>query len=123
MRNRISLIKEDRIWDLRKQGYDYDSIARIANVSPSLTKVIRRVRRRPSADKDPIKKGRKSGWMSDAQIDEIRRRRSKGETYLSIAKSFDVTHGCIWQICNGKTYVTAESDQGYQFNFSNRLTA
>ena len=119
MKQRISLAKEDRIWHLRSQGYDYESIARIVNVSPALTEVIRRIRRRPPIEKDPIKRGRKAGWMSDAQIEEIKRRKAAGETLLSIAKSFDVSEGCIWSICKGMTYKTPESS--YKFDFSNRL--
>ena len=117
---RISLVKEDRIWDLRVQGYDYDSIARIVNVHPSLTDVIRRIRRRPPVEQDPIKRGRKAGWMSDSQIEEIKRRRAAGETLLSIAQRFDVSEGCIWQICAGRTYRESEG-KGYSFDFSNRL--
>lgn len=120
MKQRISLIKEDRIWDLRAQGYDYDSIARIVNVHPKLTGVIRRIRRRPPVEQDPIKRGRKAGWMSDAQIEEIRYRKAAGETLRSIATSFDVSEGCIWQICAGRTYREPES-KGYSFDFSNRL--
>lgn len=119
MKQRISLVKEDRIWDLRTQGYDYESIARIVNVHPKLTDVIRRVRRRPPLEQDPIKRGRKAGWMSDAQIEEIKRRRAEGETLRLIAKSFDVSEACIWQICAGRTYQTPESS--YRFDFSNRL--
>jgi len=120
MKQRISLVKEDRIWDLRTQGYDYDSIARIVNVHPGLTDVIRRIRRRPPIEQDPIKRGRKIGWMSDAQIEEIKRRRSNGETLLTIAKSFDVSESCICDICKGRTYREPES-KGYSFDFSNRL--
>lgn len=117
---RISLVKEDRIWDLRSQGYDYDSIARIVNVHPKLTHVIRRIRQRPPLEKDPIKRGRKAGWMSDAQIEQIKHRKAAGETLLSIAKSFDVSETCIWQICAGQTYRESEG-KGYSFDFSNRL--
>lgn len=120
MRQRISLIKEDRIWDLRSQGYDYDSIARIVNVHPKLTNVIRRIRRRPSLEQDPIRRGRKAGWMSDSQIEEIKSRKAAGETLRSIAASFHVSEGCIWQICTGRTYREPES-RGYTFDFSNRL--
>ena len=120
MKQRISLIKEDRIWDLRAQGYDYDSISRIVNVHPSLTGVIRRIRRRPPVEQDPIKRGRKAGWMSDAQIEEIRYRKAAGETLRSIAASFDVSESCICNICKGRTYRESES-KGYTFDFSNRL--
>ena len=118
MKQRISLVKEDRIWDPRSQGYDYDSISRI--VHPALTGVLRRIRRRPPLEQDPIKRGRKMGWMSDAQIDEIKSRRAAGETLLSIARSFDVSESCICHICKGRTYREPES-KGYTFDFSNRL--
>lgn len=121
MRHRISLVKEDRIWDLRTQGYDYDSIARIVNVHPCLTEVIRRVRRRPPVEQDPIRRGRKAGWMSDSQVNEVKRRRATGETLLSLSKAFHVSEGCISDICKGRTYRTPESEQGYSFDFSNRL--
>ena len=126
-RNRISIPKEDRIWDLRCQGYDYDSIARIANIPLGSTcRVIQRVRQRPPLSKDPIKRGRKSGFLSDRQVHEIRLRWRCGETQLSIAKEFGLHESSINKICSQKTYCEPCNDDtcdGYPFTFTNRLVA
>lgn len=125
-RTNISIPKEDRIWDLRCQGYDYDSIARITNVSLSSPgKVIRRVRRRPPFELDPIKRGRKIGFLSDSQIAEIRYRRSIGHTLEQIAKDYDLHFTSISKIANMQSYRKPCDDgtsSGYPFSFSNRLT-
>lgn len=119
MRGRISLVKEDRIWQLREQGYCYDSIARIVNCSPGLTVVIRRIRNRPPEHMDPIRRGRYRNWLSDAQVDDIRKRNRQGETYLSIGKSYDMSEHSIGLICRYQSYREPESK--YPFEFSNRL--
>lgn len=124
-RRHVSIPKEDRIWDLRCQGYDYDSIARITNVCVTTPgRVIRRVIRRPPLSKDPIKRGRRSGFLSDRQIYEIRLRYRLGETQTSIAKEFGLEPTSISKICCNKTYMEPCQDdtiEGYRFNFSNRL--
>jgi DNA-binding CsgD family transcriptional regulator len=126
-RSRISIPKEDRIWDLRCQGYDYDSIARIVNISRGApSKVIRRVRQRPPMSKDPIKRGRKAGFLSDHQINQIRLRHKLGETYACIAKDFNLHETAIGKICRQVTYSDNCNDEtlsGYSYDFSNRLTA
>jgi hypothetical protein len=77
MRNRVSIVKEDRIWQLRCQGYDYDSIGSIVNCNPCyMTIVLRRVRRRPPIEVDPVKRGRRSNFLSDNQVEDIRMRQS-----------------------------------------------
>ncbi len=125
-RGRISIPKEDRIWDLRCQGYDYDTIARIANVSVSTpSRVVRRVMRRPPLHKDPIKRGRKQGFFSDRQIYDIRLRARLGERQNDIAKEFGVDVTSINKICCFRTYLEPcqdETVEGYKFNFGNRLT-
>lgn len=125
-RGRVSIPKEDRIWSLRCQGYDYDSIARITNVSTSTPgKVIRRVMRRPPMEKDPIKRGRVLGFLSDRQIYEIRLRHKLGEKQADIAKEYDLHVTSINKICLNKTYLNQCDDEtfsGYPFSFSNRLT-
>jgi hypothetical protein len=125
-RRHVSIPKEDRIWDLRCQGYDYDSIARITNVCVSTPgRVIRRVIRRPPLSKDPIKRGRKMGFFSDYQVHEIRLRYRMGEKQVDLAKEFGVQSTAISNICAYKTYVEPcqdETIEGYKFNFSNRLT-
>lgn len=118
-RFRISVVKENRIWQLRSQGYCYDTIARIVNCSPTLTSVIRRIRHRPPEHIDPIRRGRWCNWLSDAQIQDIRDRHAKGETYFSISKDYDVSEGAICKICKYKTYKETESK--YPFSFQNRL--
>jgi hypothetical protein len=121
-RGRVSIPKEDRIWDLRCQGYDYDSIARITNVSLTTPgKVIRRVMRRPPFEKDPIKRGRKSGFLSDRQIHEIRLRHKLGETQLRIAEDFGLHVTAINKICCHKTYAEDCDDNSYPYSFCNRL--
>jgi len=103
MRNRVSIVKEDRIWQLRCQGYDYDSIGSIVNCNPRyMTIVLRRVRRRPPIEKDPIKR--------------------QGETALSIAKDYHIGESAICKIANNVTYKEPAYDSGYRYNFTNRLT-
>lgn len=116
---RISIYREDRIWDLRCQGYDYDSIARIVNVSPSLTGVLRRVRRRPSVEADPIRRGRRSGFLSDAQLEDIKLRFANGERQRDIGARYGLSNSAISHICTGRTYTQPEP--GYNYDFSNRL--
>lgn len=123
MRKRVSVAKEDRIWQLRCQGYCYDSIGRITNCNPSyMTVVLRRVRRRPPEEEDPIRRGRYRNFLSDDQVLDIKRRKDLGETYLSIAKDYDLTESAICNIAKGKTYKEPEYEDGYKYDFSNRLT-
>lgn len=123
MRARISIVKEDRIWNLRCQGYDYDSIGSIVNCNPGhMTVILRRVRRRPPLEQDPIRRGRYRNFLSDDQVNDIRRRRANGESLLSIAKDYNVTEGSIWCIATERTYKEPANDCGYSYNFTNRLT-
>lgn len=122
-RRRISIQREDRIWNLRTQGYDYDSIARIVDVDPaSVGHVIRRVRRRPPLHLDPVRRGRGHSFLSDSQVQEIRRRRQRGETLLSVGKSFGLSESAICCIAYGRTYAEPEI-AGYPYDFGNRLVA
>lgn len=125
--SRVSIPKEDRIWSLRCQGYDYESIARITNVSISTPgHVIRRVRRRPPYEQDPIKRGRLRGFLSDLQVEQIRLRHRNGETLFSISKDFGIQESSIGKICRYATYIVSCDDHtsdGYCYNFANRLTA
>lgn len=119
-RHRVSLVKEDRIWDLRCQGYCYDAIARLVNAHPSaMTEILRRVRRRPSMEEDPVRRGRRSGWLSDSQVDDIRLRRARGEKLASIAKDYWLDPRTICSIVKGRSYKEPESS--FPFDFSNRL--
>lgn len=118
-RARISIYREDRIWDLRCQGYDYDSIARIVNVSPSLTGVIRRIRRRPSMEADPVRRGRRCNFLSDSQLEDIKLRYASGQRQGDIGKLYGLSNSAISQICTGRTY--AEPEPGYNYDFTNRL--
>ena len=120
----VSIPKEDRIWDLRCQGYDYDTIARITNVSVSTPgRVVRRVIHRPPVELDPLKRGRKAGFLSDRQIEEIRQRFRNGETQFSISKDFEIGTSSISRICRHQTYADPSQDDtnSYQFSFRNRL--
>jgi DNA invertase Pin-like site-specific DNA recombinase len=77
-------------------------------------------------EKDPIRRGRLRGFLSDRQIHEIRLRKKLGETYRSIAKDFGIDQTCIGKICREETYINPCQDNtfsGYPYNFSNRLTA
>jgi len=123
MRNRVSIVKEDRIWQLRCQGYDYDSIGSIVNCNPKyMTIVLRRVRRRPPIEKDPIKRGRRNNFLSDNQLDDIRMRRSNGEVLRSIAKDYAISESAIGNIVRGVSYKEPSNDSSYQYTFTNRLT-
>ena len=123
MRRRISVLREDRIWDLRSQGYSCDSIARIVDICPSsVTHVVRRVRRRPPEHLDPVRRGRGHSFLSDFQVAEIRKRKASGETLLSIGKDFSLTESSVSLIARGITYSQPEVS-GYPFSFSNRLVA
>jgi hypothetical protein len=122
MRTRISIVKEDRIWNLRCQGYRYDSIAQIVNCNPvSITQVIRRVRNRPPYEQDPVRRGRLNSFLSDAQIDDIRTRKAHGVPASELAEEYYITIGAIYHITSFRTYKNPCGDGGYQFNFSNRL--
>jgi hypothetical protein len=122
MRNRVSIVKEDRIWQLRCQGYDYDSIGSIVNCNPKyMTIVLRRVRRRPPIEKDPIKRGRRSNFLSDNQIEDIRTRKAHGEHVSKLAEEYYITIAAIYHITSYRTYKNPCGDGGYQFNFTNRL--
>ena len=122
-RSRISLAKEDRIWTLRVQGYDYDSIAKIVNIrSRSLTPVIRRVRRRPKNWNTSPRAGRGHSFLSDQQVDTIRRRIAGGEKQHKVAKDFGMSTSSVNAIWRNRTYVEPEYPNGYRFDFSNRLT-
>jgi hypothetical protein len=123
MRTRVSIVKEDRIWHLRCQGYDYDSIGSIVNVNPHyMTHVLRRVRQRPPIEVDPIKRGRRSNFLSDSQVEDIRMRRARGETALSISKDYAIGESAICKIANNVTYKEPAYDSGYKYSFANRLT-
>jgi len=121
-RGRVSFAKENRIWDLRSQGYDYDTISRIVNIAPSLTPILRRVRRRPPTSVDPIRRGRKRGFLSDDQVSDIKRRYANGQTQLEIGKIYDIDQTCVSKIVNGKTYVLPEYNNQSMYSFANRLT-
>lgn len=121
-RGRISIVKEDRIIALRKQGYDYDTIARIVNCKPgSCSVVLRRWIRRPPENVDPIKRGRKRGFLSDDQIEYIRNQYKNGVTQLTLAKQFKIDSTAISAICTHRTYQNPSGDGGYVYNFTNRL--
>lgn len=122
MRTRVSIVKEDRIWQLRCQGYDYGSIGSIVNCNPCyMTIVLRRVRRRPPIEVDPIKRGRQRNFLSDNQVEDIRIRKANGETCLSISKDYDLSESAINKIANSVTYREPAYDSGYAYNFKNRL--
>jgi hypothetical protein len=87
-----------------------------------MTVVLRRVRRRPPVEVDPFKRGRYRNFLSDAQVEDIRRRRAAGETALSISKDYPLSEACIYKIGSGITYKEPANDGGYPYDFTNRLT-
>lgn len=124
MVRRISLHQEDRIWALRCQGHRYAVIGAITGVSPySITRVLRRVRRRPAASDDP-RQGRRRAFLSDYQVAEIRRRRQQGEPLQTLASSYPLSQTAISLLARGRTYAAAESRQPpvpAAARFANRL--
>ena len=121
MRGRISIPKETRIWNLREQGYDYDSIARIVNTRPgSIHRAIYRVSTRWKF-LDQRYFNRKRGFFSDNQISNIKRLYDKGWSISDISKEYEVSYQCIYAIINNRSYTTPE--EGYQFTFVNRLVS
>jgi hypothetical protein len=86
-----------------------------------MTVVLRRVRRRPPIELDPIKRGRQRNFLSDMQVQDIRTRKANGETCLSISKDYDLTESAIHKIAAGVTYKEPANDSDYQYNFGNRL--
>ena len=122
MKGRISILKEDRIWQLRTQGYCYDTIAQIVNCKPgSVPAALKRTRQRPPLVQDPVKRGRVRGFLSDDQISDIRRRKELGETLHSIAGDYHIEISSVWCIVTHKTYKEPSGDSGYPFKFGNRL--
>lgn len=122
MRTRISIVKENRIWNLRCQGYCYDSIGSIVNCNPtSITRVIKRVRNRPPVEQDPIRRGRLHSFLSDEQVEDIRTRKANGESAVKLADDYTVTIGAIYHITTYRTYKEPCGDGGYTYNFRNRL--
>lgn len=124
-RRRISLLQENRIWALRCQGYSYASIAAITGVAAgSLTKVLRRVRRRPAPERDPLRRGRRRAFLNDYQIAEIRRRRRvAAEPLAALAPDYGLSPGAIGRIARGRTYARPETDRPARAGapFANRL--
>jgi hypothetical protein len=66
--------------------------------------------------------GRHRGFLSDHQIEIIRKRREQGETYEAIGKSYQVNGNAIRSIALRLTYKEPECNVGYSYDFSNRLT-
>lgn len=119
MRQRIPLIKEDRIWDLAQQGYGYEAIGRIVNTKPpSVGAAVKRCRLRWKYPDDPWK-GRRRGYLSDQDIQTIIKLSNEGMTYLTIGRRYGVSEAAIGLIVRRKTYVT--TCEGYEFFFGNRL--
>lgn len=112
-RKRISLVKENRIWDLRCQGYSYEAIANIVASGNQLTPVIRRVRQRLTMGRERVR-----GWLSDSQVENIREMARTGHTYLSIGRKYGLQPSTIGAIVRERTYREPCNDKG----FVNRLT-
>ncbi len=120
-RNRISLAQELRIWDLRRQGYRLDQVARICNLPwRSVATAAYRARLHWKYQGDP-RLGRKRGWLSDQDVAEIRARRNQGETLERIARAYDISAQTVSRITRGCAYQEPCGDQGYAYSFANRL--
>lgn len=127
MRQRVSLVKEDRIWDLFHQGYSNEAIAAIVNTKlPNVAKALIRVRRRWMYGDDP-RKGRYKNFLSDAEVEEIRRLRASGMKLHQIGKMFyGLDSMSIGRICRYETYKLPSDDGSmydYSSRFENRMTA
>jgi hypothetical protein len=120
-RQRISLAMEQRIWQLRCQGYDLDTLGRIVNAHPgTCAHAVYRARLHWKYQGDP-RLGRKRGWLSDQDVANIRARRNQGETLERIARAYDISAQTVGRICLGKGYQEPCGDQGYDYSFANRL--
>lgn len=122
-RNRISLAQELRIWDLRRQGYRLDQVARICNLPwKSVATATYRARLHWKHQGDP-RLGRQRGWLSDQDVETIRRQRALGVSVRALAKRYGMSDSSIRNICLGKTYATPCQDAalGYNYDFTNRL--
>jgi hypothetical protein len=122
MKSRISLVKEDEIWNLRCQGHRYELISNLVNCSPSsINLVIKRVRRRPPIKEDPIRRGRYRGFLSDAQVNDIRNRAKHKESIQFISRAYDMTPAAIYAIITYRSYKEPCMDETFTSNFNNRL--
>lgn len=122
-RNRISLAQELRIWDLRRQGYRLDEVARICNLPwRSVATATYRARLHWKYQGDP-RLGRQRGWLSDQDVETIRRQRALGVSTAALARRYGMSDSSIRNICQGKTYATPCQDAGlgYNYDFTNRL--
>ena len=115
MRNRISVTKENRIWEMRCQGYTYAQISEALGTSPHLTRVLRRIRRRPSKASDPVRRGRRRWFLDDRQVGDIRRRVRASESVTEVSQEYWLSGTSIRNIARGKTYTRPE------YGFKNRL--
>jgi hypothetical protein len=124
-RGRISLAKEKRIWQLRCQGYDLDSLGRIVNspVSSCGSAIYRASKHWKHAD-DP-RLGRRAGWLSDLEIQEIRALRQQGWTLAMLSEKYPISASSLCRICLGRTYENPSDDEtlGYNYSWGNRLLA
>jgi hypothetical protein len=115
MRNRISVTKENRIWEMRCQGYSYAQISEALGTSPYLTRVLRRIRRRPSKASDSVRRGRRRWFLDDRQVEDIRRRVKASESVTEVSREYWLSGTSIRNIAGGKTYTRPE------YGFKNRL--
>jgi transposase len=106
---RISILKENRIYDLYvRQGYHAETVARICNCSRwSIYIAIRRYRRRFLHD-SKLRCGRAHSWLSDDQILDIRKRRAQGERLRTIAEDYEMSTSGIIGITKEHYYQFSE---------------
>lgn len=118
---RISLAKELRIKQLADQGYNHTDIAAICNIRHPSTVAcaIRRARRHWLYPDDP-KLGRHRNFLSDDDIEDIRLRRSHGESCQSIANDHCINSDTVSKIAIGISYKNDEI--GYPYDFKPKLS-
>jgi DNA-binding transcriptional MerR regulator len=116
-RQRISLAKDLRIKELRRQGYNLEHIAALVNVRSvsSIAQSLRRSSQHWKVADDPWL-GRQRNHLSNQQLEEIIARRNSGETLHSIGQSYSICLESVRRICLGLSY--ANDEEGYPFDLT-----
>lgn len=95
------------------------TIAPIVNGSyPGVCGALARYRKRWKF-KDEKYYGRVRGFLSDFEIEEIRKKYTDGETIANIAKDCELTYSMVYGIVTGRSYTIKEND-GFPFDFNFR---
>lgn len=72
---------------------------------------------------DDPRLGRQRGWLSDQDVETIRRQRGLGVSVQVLAKRYGMSDSSIRNICLGRTYATPCQDAQARYNYGigNRL--